>query len=175
MFEAFADSLRQKNGGILPFEEQIATFTRYIAQIAENKKMGGDILFMMTYMASITTAQVTRPEIFAYTAVRKEYVTSRYVERIEFFVKRWNYSYSEALRVIAERISNPMLRSMLNRYANATDSGVPDDEFLRLELSTVRSVYRNNFEQGIEMLKKWGDAYIAMMLSATIVGIIIMV
>ncbi|NYT06476.1 MAG: archaellar assembly protein FlaJ, partial [Methanomicrobiales archaeon] len=48
-------------------------------------------------------------------------------------------------------------------------------EFLRLELSTVRSVYRNNFEQGIEMLKKWGDAYIAMMLSATIVGIIIMV
>ena len=175
MFESLATSLREKNGGTIPFEEHMRSLKQFLAQIAENKKMGGDILFMITYMASITTAHVTRPEIFAYTSLRQEYVTSRYIERVEFFVKRWNYSYSEALRMMAERTKNPMLRSFLNRYANSTDSGVPDEDFLLLELSTVRSVYRNTFEQGIEMLKKWGDAYIAMMLSATIVGIIIMV
>jgi flagellar protein FlaJ len=175
MFESLATTLREKNGGSIPFEEHMRSLKQYLVQISDNKKMGGDILFMITYMASITTAHVTRPEIFAYTAMRQEYVTSHYIERVEFFVKRWNYSYSEALRMMAERVKNPMLRSLLNRYANSTDSGVPDEDFLLLELSTVRSVYRNTFEQGIEMLKKWGDAYIAMMLSATIVGIIIMV
>ena len=64
---------------------------------------------------------------------------------------------------------------MLNRYANAIDSGVPDDDFLKNELSTVRSVYRSQIEQGLEMLKKWGDAYIAMLLSGTVIAVTIMI
>ncbi len=64
---------------------------------------------------------------------------------------------------------------MLNRYANAIDSGVPDDDFLKNELSTVRSVYRSQVEQGLEMLKKWGDAYIAMLLSGTVICVTIMI
>ncbi|HDR74068.1 MAG TPA: archaellar assembly protein FlaJ [Methanoculleus sp.] len=175
MFEQTVESLRAKNGGSLPFESTFAAIRQKLDDVLENKRMGGDILFMTTYMAAITTAQVSRPEIFSKTSTRIEYVSSKYVEKVEFFVKKWNYSYAQALRLVAERCRNAILRSMLNRYANAIDSGVPDDEFLTLELSTVRSVYRNTFEQGFEMLKKWGDAYIAMMLSGTIVGIIIMV
>jgi flagellar protein FlaJ len=64
---------------------------------------------------------------------------------------------------------------MLNRYANAIDSGVPDDDFLKNELSTVKSVYRSQVEQGLEMLKKWGDAYIAMLLSGTVICVTIMI
>ena len=64
---------------------------------------------------------------------------------------------------------------MLNRYSNSIESGVPDEDFLNREIATVRSVYRNNYEQGLEMLKKWGDAYIAMLFSGALVGIIIMV
>jgi flagellar protein FlaJ len=175
MFESIANTIRERNGGDLPFKDLIASIRNKIDTIRENKRMGGDILFMITYMTSITTSEATRPEIFAYTSSRSEYATAKYIKKVEFFVKRWNYSYAEALRLIAERLQNSMLRSMLNRYGNSIDSGVPDDEFLRLELSTVRRIYRNTFEQGFEMLKKWGDAYIAMMLSATIVGIIIMV
>jgi len=175
MFEHTVESLRAKNGGSLPFESTFAGIKQKLDDVRENKCMGGDILFMTTYMAAIMTAQVSRPEVFARTSVRKEYVSSKYIEKVEFFVKKWNYNYSQALRLVAERCRNTILRSMLNRYANGIDSGVPDDEFLKLELSTVRSVYRNTFEQGFEMLKKWGDAYIAMMLSGTIVGIIIMV
>jgi len=137
--------------------------------------MSADLLFMVTYMASITTADATRPEIFAYTAARKEYVPSKYIAKVEFFVKRWNYSYVQALTIIAERTHNEMLRSMMDRYANSIESGVPDEDFLTRELSTIRSVYRNTYEQGLEMLKKWGDAYIAMMFAAALVGIIMMV
>lgn len=175
MFESFTDSVREKSGGKLPFADAGIKIKAYFAQISENKRMGSDLLFMVTYMASIITADISRPEIFAFTATRKEYATSRYIAKVETFVKRWNYNYAKALEMVSDRTKNPMLSSMLSRYGNSISSGVPDDEFLLLELSTVRSVYRNYFEQGIEMLKKWGDAYIALMLSATIVSVIIMV
>lgn len=137
--------------------------------------MSADLLFMITYMASITTAKATRPEIFAYTARKLEYIPSKYIAKVEFFVKRWNYSYVQALSIMAERTSNEMLRSMMDRYANSIESGVPDEDFLVKELSTTRSKYRNRYETGLEMLKKWGDAYIAMMFAASLVGIIMMV
>lgn len=175
MFEALTKNIRDKSGGKLPFSSALTDIKAYFHNISENKRMGTDILFMVTYMASIITADISRPEIFAFTATRKEYITAKYIAKVETFVKRWNYNYAKSLEMVAERTKNPILSSMLTRYGNSISSGVPDDEFLLLELSTVRSVYRNHFEQGIEMLKKWGDAYIALMLSATIVSIIIMV
>jgi flagellar protein FlaJ len=174
-FEGFGRAVKEKNAGKLPFEDLGKSIKTRLDTVLENKRMGPDVLFMITYMASITTAQATRPEIFAYTSARKEYVTTRYIEKVEFFVKRWNFSYVEALTTIAEKTSNDMLRSMLNRYANSIESGVPDEDFLVRELATIRSVFRNNYEQGVEMLKKWGDAYIAMLFSGALVGIIIMV
>jgi len=174
-FAGFGKSVRQANAGKLPFQDLGASIKKKLDVITENKKMGTDLLFMVTYMASITTAQATRPEIFAYTAARKEYVTCKYIERVEFFVKRWNYSYVQGLAIIAERVQNDMLRSMLHRYGYSIESGVPDEDFLNRELGTIRSVYRNTYEQGLEMLKKWSDAYIAMLFSATLVGIIIMI
>ncbi len=175
MFENVSRGLRAKNAGKLPFEDQFRKIRQKMGSLAETQMMSADLLFMVTYMASITTANATRPEIFAYTAVRKEYVPSKYIAKVEFFVKRWNYSYVQALTVIAERTKNEMLRSMMDRYANSIESGVPDEDFLTRELATIRSVYRNTYEQGLEMLKKWGDAYIAMMFAASLVGIIMMV
>lgn len=64
---------------------------------------------------------------------------------------------------------------MLNRYSNAIDSGVPDEDFLKNELSTVRTVFRSQIKQGLEMLKKWGDAYIAMLLSGTVIAVVMMI
>ena len=118
--------------------------------------MGADLLFTMTYMASLALANASRPEIFSYAANRKEYLSSKYLTKVDLFVKKWHYSYSETLGIVAERTNNVILKSMLNRYANAIDSGVPDDDFLKNELSTVRSVYRSQIEQGLEMLKQWG-------------------
>ncbi len=173
-FAGFGKSVRSANAGKLPFQDLGTSVKNQLATLTENKQMGPDLLFMVTYMASITTAQATRPEIFAYTAGRTEYVTCKYIQRVEFFVKRWNYSYVEGLAIIAEKAKNDMLRSMLHRYGNSIESGVPDEDFLTRELATIRSVFRNSYEQGLEMLKKWSDAYIAMLFSANLIGIIIM-
>ncbi|MDD2472995.1 MULTISPECIES: archaellar assembly protein FlaJ [unclassified Methanoculleus] len=175
MFEGVTDRIRDANQGKMPFEEQAEFFSGLRSYILENKKMGQDLLLMYTYMAAITTSAVTRPEIFQHTAKRFEYVPSRYIAKVQRLVGGWGYSYAEGLRAVAERCRNKTLQSMLNRYANSIDSGVPDDDFIGTELSSIRSIYRNTFEQGIELLRKWSDAYIAMLLSASIIAIILMI
>ena len=175
MVENAAGALRKGNAGKIPFQDTIKSLRKLTGSIVENKNMGADLLFMSTYMAAITTAGVTRPEIFAYTAERREYVPTKYVQKVQYYVKRWNYSYVEGLLLVAEKVKNEMLRSVLNRYANSIESGIPDEDFLERELGTIRSVYRNTYEQGLELLKKWGDAYIAMLFSASLVAIIIMI
>ncbi|MDD1668545.1 MAG: archaellar assembly protein FlaJ [Methanomicrobiales archaeon] len=174
LFGGFGEALRAKTQGKMPFDEGLKGIRGFIKRIAEEKKMASDLLFMATYMASITTAGVSRPDIFSYTGKRYEYVSSKYVGKADYFVKRWNYSYSEALKIVAKTMKNEVLKSVFNRYANSIESGVPDEEFLERELATIRSVYRNSVEQGIEMVKKWGDAYVAMLFSGVLVALIIM-
>ena len=159
----------------IPFASTIASLKEKIAQISEDKKMGPDLLFTNTYMASLAIADASRPEIFSFTANRKEYISSKYLTKVDTYVQKWGYSYSESLSIVAERVNNAILKSMLSRYANAIESGVPDDDYLKNELSTIRSVYRSQVEQGIELTKQWGDAYVAMLLSATVIAVTLMI
>jgi flagellar protein FlaJ len=175
MPEPGPDAAEAKGGREIPFASTIAGLKERALQVTEDKKMSGDLLFMTTYMASLALANASRPEIFAFAANRNEYISSRYIAKVDMFVKKWGYSYSESLSIVAERVKNPILQSMLNRYANSIDSGVPDDDFLKNELATVRSVYRSQVEQGLELVQKWGDAYIAMLLSGTVIGVTLMI
>ena len=176
VFDKFFDKLRPSNQGKLPFEDLYGTiYAKLYKFFIEDKYMGSDLLFMLTYMAAIVTADASRPEIFSYTGARSEYVSTKYIRRADLLVKRWGYSYVEALANVAKKIENEMLFSMVNRYANAIESGVPDSDYLTRELETIRNIYKSTYDQGIEMLKKWGDAYISMLFSGALVGIIIMV
>lgn len=175
MFTDLLDKIRAKNKGTLPLESQMRGLLRILGKVQEDKKMGSDLLFMVTYMDSLAISHATRPEIFAYGAERKEYVSSKYIKKVDTFVKRWNYSYAEALSIVAERTKNEILQNMLNRFSNSIESGVPDEDFLDSELFQVRSVYRSQIEQGFELLKKWGDAYIAMLLSSTVIAVTLMI
>ncbi len=175
MADTAPDQDKKTKSRQIPFSSHIKGLKEKLSQITEDRRMGADLLFLNTYMASLAIANASRPEIFAYAANRKEYISAKYIAKVDMYVKKWNYSYSEALGIVAERTNNTIVKSMLNRYANAIDSGVPDDDFLKNELSTVRSVYRSQVEQGLEMLKKWGDAYIAMLLSGTVICVTIMI
>src|SRR5512136_660523 len=175
MADTAPDQDRKPQSRQIPFSSHIKGLKEKLSQITEDRRMGADLLFLNTYMASLALANASRPEIFAYASNRKEYISAKYISKVDLFVKKWNYSYSEALGIVADRTNNVILKSMLNRYANAIESGVPDEDFLTNELSTVRSVYRSQIEQGLEMLKKWGDAYIAMLLSGTVIAVTIMI
>jgi len=175
MADTATESSKKTESRSFPFASHIAAVKEKIAQITESRKMAADLLFMTTYMDSLAIANATRPEIFSYAAKRSEYISAKYIARVDTFVKKWNYSYAEGLSIVAERTSNETLKSMLNRYANSIQAGVPDDDFLSSELLTIRSLYRSQQEQGLSMLEKWGDAYIAMLLAGTVIAVTIMI
>jgi flagellar protein FlaJ len=175
MFESIRDKVKESSGGQIPFASSIESLKERIALASESKRMSADILFMITYMTSMSIANATRPEIFSYSARRQEYISAKYIAKVDTYVKKWSYSYAESLSIVAERTKNETLQNMLMRYSNAIDSNVPDDEFLAQELNTVRSVYRSQYEQGCELVKKWGDAYVAMLLSGTVIAVTIMI
>ncbi len=175
MFEAVTDRLSTQIQGEGIVGQVYRTVDERYSQIAENKKLSADLLFMITYMTSLALARATRPEIFSSAAQRPEYISARYIKRVNTLVVRWNFSYKEALEVIADRVKNRMIQNLLNRFSNSIDAGVPDNEFLSNELETTRNVYRSNIEQGFELLRKWGDAYIAMLLSGTVIAVTIMI
>ncbi len=175
MFESVKDKIKASSGGQIPFESSVASLKQKLARAAESKRMGADILFMMTYMTSMSMANATRPEIFAFASERKEYISAKYIAKVDTFVKKWSFSYAESLSIVAERTHDATLQNMLMRYSNAIESNVPDEEFLSQELNTIRSVYRSQYEQGCELVKKWGDAYVAMLLSGTVIAVTIMI
>ncbi|MDO8840982.1 MAG: flagellar assembly protein FlaJ, partial [Methanocalculus sp.] len=175
MFEDVVDRLRQNNDGKLPFEDLFRKIHNRITKVFDDRKMVTDILFMVTYMDSLAIAHASRPEIFANTAERKEYASSKAIKKVEFFVKRWGYSYVQALSITAERLEQGVLKTLLNRFSNSMESGVPDQDFLDGEISSSMEIFRNNQESGFELLKKWADAYIAMLLSAIVIAVTIMI
>ena len=63
--------------GQIPFASTVTDLKDKIAQVTENRKMGADLLFTTTYMASLALANASRPEIFSYAANRKEYISSK--------------------------------------------------------------------------------------------------
>ncbi len=137
MFENVKNRLSSMQGGSsLPFGSVITTFQQRIAEIVENRRMGANLLFMTTYMASLARD-------------------------------------SESLGFVAERTKNAMLQMMLLRYSTAINSNIPDEDFLTNEINTVKSTYRNQSEQGFELLQKWGDAYVAMLLAGTVIAVTI--
>jgi len=175
MFESIKARFKPSEGAPLPFASTLDDLKDRLSRVTDNRKMGADLLFMTTYMTSLAMANASRNEIFSFAANRKEYISSKYIADVDTYVTKWSYSYAESLSLVAERTHNDILKSMLSRYSNAIESGVPDDEFLKNELSAVRSIYRSKVEEGLEMLKKWGDAYVAMLLSGTVIAVTIMI
>ena len=174
--QGFVERLREANNGKLPFDGLTASIRLKLYKFfIEEKIMNLDLLFMITYMASILSAEPKRPDIFGYTGRRTEYLSSAYIRRADLLVKRWGYSYVEALDHVSKYIDNGMLFSMVNRYASSIEAGVDDEEYIKNEYDTIRNIYSSNYEQALASLKLWGDAYISLLFTAALIGIILMV
>ena len=174
--KSFMERIRESNDGKIPFEGLGTSIRlRLYKFFVEEKFMGLDILFMITYMASILSAQPSRPDIFGYTGRRVEYLSSKYIRKADLLVKRWGYSYVEALDNVSKHIDNEMLFSMINRYASSIEAGIADEEYIINEYDTIRNIYSSDYDQGLASLKLWGDAYISLLFTAALVGIILMV
>jgi flagellar protein FlaJ len=145
--------------------------TTYLQSYAESGKIDIDLLYSITYMNTIATGDIARDEIFRRISEREDFVCSKYFKQVYMLAKNWNYEYSAACAIVAKRVANKRLKDLLMRLSNAMSSGEPEAKFLEGEWITMMSIYKNEYERSLESLKRWTDAYIALLVSMAFVSV----
>jgi flagellar protein FlaJ len=131
----------------------------------------GDLFCQLTYMSALATSQLNRAQLFEY-ASRLSFSSSVYFRQIHFMAKKLNYDYSEACRMVGEKTKEALPKSFLLRMSGAIASGEDVAEFLKREAYVIGENYGEEYERNVESLKRWTDAYTALIISASIVVVI---
>lgn len=130
-----------------------------------------DLLTVLTYLSSVSTANLGREQIFE-GAARLGYSPSPYFAQVVNLVQSLGYDYSHACHVVAMKAKDQVMRQFLLRFGNSMASGEPEVVFLARESSVLMDDYTNEYERAIESLKKWTDAYVALMVSCNLIVLV---
>jgi flagellar protein FlaJ len=133
-----------------------------------------DLVAQLTYMSALATANVGRENLFQKTA-ELGYSTSGYFHRVHLVAQRLNYDYARACQLVADATENNTVRSLLLRFSSSLASGEPETVFLARETEITLEQYSRKYERDLESLQKWTDAYVALMVSVTLVVVVSMV
>jgi flagellar protein FlaJ len=130
-----------------------------------------DLFCHVTYLSALATSDLSRSQIFDY-ASQLNFTSSVYLRKVHFLAKKLNYDYSEACRMVGETIKEPEPKALLLRMAGAMASGENEAEFLKREAEVMGATYGEEYEAHVESLKKWTDAFTALIISASLVVVI---
>jgi flagellar protein FlaJ len=125
-------------------------------------------------MSALATANVGREELFEKTAALG-YTTSGYFHRVHLVAQRLNYDYARACQLVADATENETVSSLLLRFSSSLASGEPEATFLARETEIQLEQYSRKYERDLESLRKWTDAYVALMVSVTLVVVVSLV
>ena len=140
----------------------------------DKKQLKFDLFTHVSYMASLATAKASREVMFT-RAAGLNLESSAYFAEINTLVHRLKYDYSEACRAVADRTDVDEVSSLLIRMSGSLASGEDEAEFLTREAAVMAELYEAEYEQKIESLRKWTDAYAALIVSAGLVVVISMI
>jgi flagellar protein FlaJ len=129
-----------------------------------------DFFSQLTYMAAISTSGIARGGLFQY-ASRLPYISARYFRRADFVARMFNHDYSRACQIIGEKTRETEVKALLLRLSGALSSGESLPDFLERESDVFSESYENIYERRLEILKRWTDAYIALILTSALVTV----
>lgn len=73
------------------------------------ERVNDDMLFLLIYMAAISTADIERDRIFDYAGRQKEYDASKYFRQIHILASKWGYEYAKACKYTSQRLKDVYL------------------------------------------------------------------
>jgi len=133
-----------------------------------------DFFSLLSYMAAISTSGISRTGLFKH-ASQLPYISARYFKKTDFVAKAFNHDYAEACRVVGEATKEPEVKAVLLRLSGALASGEELDKFLAREAKVFGETYVNNYAGRLEILRKWTDAYIALIMTTAVVTVMAVV
>jgi len=149
------------------------SFLEKIKRLREEMLSDNDLLFLLTYMASLSTAHLGRDKIFAMVSETK-YSPSKYFAMVKDLAQKWHYDYATACELVAEKVRVDRIKKLFNRLANAILAGEPDREFLEREWRAFKTIRKDEYDRNLESLRKWSDAYTSLLVSASLISVVIL-
>jgi len=137
---------------------------------ADKELLEVDFFCQLAYMAAIATSGISRSGLF-YHAARLPYSATKYFRRVDFVAKMFNHDYSQACRIVGEKTKEPEIKALLLRLSGALSSGEDIAGFLSRESKVLSETYGSNYERRLDLLKKWSDAYVSLILTSALVTV----
>jgi flagellar protein FlaJ len=133
-----------------------------------------DLITQLTHMSAVATSGLARDRLFEHTA-ELDYSTSKYFRRVHRVAQRLNYDYSQACEIVGEQAKVESVQNLLLHFATALSAGESEAAFLARETEVQLELFGKKYERDMESLRKWTDAYIALMVSTTLIVVISLV
>ncbi len=127
-----------------------------------------DLFYQLAYMSSIAAAGLPRSQIFAF-ASQLSCSSSSYFKEVHVLAKQMRYDYAVACRMVGESADNGSVKSLLLRLASSLGSGESEADFLAQEAAIQAEAFKNEYERGVESLRKWTEGYAALIVSAALI------
>ncbi len=127
-----------------------------------------DLFYQLAYMSSIAAAGIPRSQIFAF-ASQLPCTSAHYFKEIHVLAKQMRYDYAVACRMVGESAEIESVKSLLLRLASSLGSGEAEADFLAQEAGIQAEAFKNEYERGVESLRKWTEGYAALIVSAALI------
>ena len=143
-----------------------------LTKVNENdRRLYFDLLMQVQYMASMAMAKASRDLLFE-KAASMNLTSTPYFRDIQTLTTNLGLDYSQACTMVAERTDKHDISQFLLRTAGSMKSGEDEGEFLTREAEVLAEQYGEKYGRDVESLKKWTDAYTALVVS---VGLVVVV
>jgi archaeal flagellar protein FlaJ len=158
-----------RRGGEAKLPEEVVQSLHKINE--DDRQLYFDLLMQVQYMASMAMAKASRDLLFA-KAASMNLTSTPYFRDVQTLTTKLGLDYSQACTMVAERTDKHDISQFLLRTAGSMNSGEDEGVFLSREAEVLAEQYGEKYGRDIESLKKWTDAYTALVVS---VGLIVVV
>ncbi len=135
---------------------------------SSSETLSFDLLYQLSYMSAISAAGIPRSQIFELGS-KLPCSSAKYIQEITTLSEQMRYDYAIASRMVGESTKNEAVKSLLLRLASSLASGEPERSFLAQEAVVQAEAFQSDYERGVESLRKWTEAYAALVVSAALI------
>ena len=157
------------------FTNSTVSSPRRIERVSsDNLNISFDLVSHLVYMAVLSMGGLPRENILEKCG-QMRLKTAVFFEYIYMMAKRMGVEYTQAFQMVSQKARASNVKSLLLRFAASISSGESESGFVSQEARTEIERYTQEYERNVENLRKWTDAYAAMMFSVTLIMVVSLV
>ena len=153
----------------------ITSSPRQIEKVSsDNLVVGFDLLSNLTYMQVLSMGGLPRNQVLE-NCGKQNLKTAVFFQYVHLLANRVGLEYTRAFQLVSEKARASNVKSLLLRFAASISSGESERGFIEQEMRLSAERYGNEYDRSVENLRKWTDAYAAVLVSVTLIMVVSMV